>query len=230
MTRLAIEPRYPCPVCHGATMKKARLTDGARSLVLDYCPRCGGVWFELGEVQALRAHGSTSFWSSIARRSEEFRMPCHNCQAMIDRDADTCPACGWSNRLDCPTCGRKLESQMHDGLRLDACKNCKGVWFDHHELEAIWKSALNANAVRVTKPSRRGVAADATTDVLAHTLFFAPDVLFYGAHAAGMALETGAGALMNTPEVVGGAAEAVGEAAASTFDAVLEIISGLFDF
>jgi Zn-finger nucleic acid-binding protein len=226
----AIEARYPCPVCLGATMKKVRLTDRARALVLDYCARCGGVWFELGEVQSLRAHAETSFRSSIAPRTEQFRMPCHSCQAMIDRNADKCPACGWSNRIDCPTCGQKLVPQIHEGLRLDVCNRCKGIWFDHIELEAIWKSALNASSVRAPKRSRGAVGADTTADVLASTLFFAPDILFYGAYSAGMALETGAGALMNAPEAIGGLAEGVGEAAASTFDSVLEIISGIFDF
>ena len=227
---MAIEPRYPCPVCLGATMKKVRLKGSGRSLVLDYCPRCGGVWFELGEVQSLRAHTETSFWSSVAPRAEQFRMPCHSCQAMIDRNADKCPACGWSNRIDCPTCGQKLVPQVHESLRLDVCNKCKGVWFDHIELEAIWKSALKANSVRATKPSKGSVAAGAGADVLAHTLFFAPDVLFYGAYATGMALETGAGALMNAPAAIAGAAEGVGDAASSVFESVVEIISGLFDF
>ncbi len=226
---LAIEPRYPCPVCLGATMKKVRLKRSGRSLLLDYCPRCGGVWFELGEVQSLRTHAQDSFWSSVAPRADQFRMPCHSCQAMIDRNADKCPACGWSNRIDCPTCGRKLAPQVHEGLRLDVCNNCKGVWFDHIELDAIWKSALNANVARATKSSRGAVAAGVGGEVLVNTLFFAPDVLFVGAHAAGMVLETGAGALMHAPEVVGGAAEAIGGAAASVFESVLEIISGIFD-
>jgi Zn-finger nucleic acid-binding protein len=227
---LAIEARYPCPVCLGATMKKVRLKGSGRTLVLDYCPRCGGVWFELGEVQSLRTHMEASFWSTVAPRADQFRMPCHSCQAMIDRNADKCAACGWTNRIDCPTCGKKLAPEIHEGLRLDVCAKCKGVWFDHIELDAIWKSALNANVARGTGPSRRGVAADVGGEVLLNTLFFAPDVLFYGAHAAGMALETGAGAVMNAPEVVGGAAEALGDAAASTFDSVLEILGGIFDF
>jgi Zn-finger nucleic acid-binding protein len=230
MTKLTFEPRYPCPVCLGATMKKARLKGHGRILVLDYCPRCGGVWFELGEVQSLRAHGEGSFWSSVGRRTDQFRMPCHACQAVIDRNADKCPACGWDNRINCPTCGQKLAVEIHEGLRLDVCGTCKGVWFDHIELEEIWRSALSANVVRSTKESRGPIAAGAGADVLANALFFAPDILFYGAYAGGMALETGAGALMNAPEAVGGAAEAVGEAAASTFDAVLEILSGIFDF
>lgn len=225
----AIETRYPCPVCLGATMKKVRLKGGRQTLVLDYCARCGGVWFELGEVQHLRSHAQSSFWTSVAPRADRFQMPCHSCQAMIDRNADKCPACGWSNRIDCPTCGRKLEPQVHEGLRLDVCNKCKGVWFDHIELDAIWKSALSANVAR-KRPSKGAVAADVGGEVLVNTLFFAPDVLFYGAYATGMALETGAGTLMNAPEVVGGAAEAIGGAAASVFDSVLEIISGIFDF
>ena len=44
-----LEARYPCPVCLGVAMTKTPIgRDGA--LVLDHCARCGGVWFDAGEL------------------------------------------------------------------------------------------------------------------------------------------------------------------------------------
>ena len=50
------ETRWPCPVCLGVKMEKTVVgkgEGGPDSLTLDHCARCGGMWFELGEVQRL---------------------------------------------------------------------------------------------------------------------------------------------------------------------------------
>jgi Zn-finger nucleic acid-binding protein len=227
VTRRDLEPRYPCPVCLGATMKKVHIADRSRDVMLDYCPRCGGMWFELGEVQSLRAHPAQSLWSRVERRTEHFRMPCHNCQAIIDRNAAECSACGWKNVLQCPSCDRPMQAETHDGLRLDVCRKCRGVWFDHIELEAIW--AISLTPKRAPAGGRNQLGA---TDVgwgVAEVLVYSPDLLFYGAHASGMLIEGASGALSNAPELLGSAAGAVGDAAGGVFEAIVEIISGIFN-
>ena len=224
MTPRNLEPRYPCPVCLGATMKKVHIADRSKDLTLDYCPRCGGMWFELGEVQRLRSHPAKSLWSQIERKEAPHRMPCHNCQAILDRNAAQCEACGWKNVLECPSCARPLQPETHEGLRLDVCRQCRGVWFDHIELEAIWKLSLRPR--RSQFASRPG-AADVGWGV-ADVLVFSPDLFFYGAHASGMLIEGAAGAITHAPEMVGGAAEAVGDAAGGVFDAIVGIIEGIF--
>jgi Zn-finger nucleic acid-binding protein len=40
-----------CPVCVGARMGQINPRGG---VALDYCERCGGVWFDRGEAAALR--------------------------------------------------------------------------------------------------------------------------------------------------------------------------------
>ena len=36
--------------------------------------------------------------------------------------------------MECPTCDQALESIEIDGLELDSCPSCNGIWFDHDEL------------------------------------------------------------------------------------------------
>jgi Zn-finger nucleic acid-binding protein len=226
-----IEPRYPCPVCLGVRLEKTRV--GARGeLVLDACRRCGGIWFELGEVQRLKRHRPDALWGHVGLRDEVFRMQCHGCHAPMDRNAVSCPACDWKNTIDCPVCQRPMEPQAHEGLRLDACRTCKGVWFDHVELAAIWSLTLAAS--QRGRPRRTGLATAPSTAaedgavVLMHALAYSPDIVLYGARAAGYAVSVSADTLTNAPEAAAGLIGGAGEAAASVFEAILDIISGLF--
>jgi Zn-finger nucleic acid-binding protein len=225
-----LESRYPCPVCLGVRLEKTRV--GARGeLVLDSCRRCGGIWFELGEVQRLKRLRPQTLWDRVRARDEPFRMQCHACHAAMDRNGASCPACDWRNTIDCPVCDHAMEVHTHEGLRLDTCRNCKGVWFDHVELAAIWSLALDRVAARRTTtmtPATMPTAADDGAVVLMHALAYSPEVLFYGARAAGYAVSTSAEALANAPEAAVGLIGGAGEAAASVFESVLDIISGLF--
>jgi Zn-finger nucleic acid-binding protein len=222
-----LEPRYPCPVCLGVRLRKTHI--GTRGeLVLDSCARCGGIWFELGEVQRLKRHRPDALWDRVGLRDQEFRMQCHGCHAAMDRNATACPACSWRNTIDCPVCQRRMEPQTHEGLRLDVCRSCKGVWFDHVELEAIWKVALGAPHRRETSVATTSGAAEDGAVVLAHALAWSPELVLYGAHAAGYAVSASAEVLANAPEAAAGLAAGVGEAAASVFETILEIVGELF--
>ena len=37
----------------------------------------------------------------------------------------------------CPSCGGELVELDRSGVRIDACRNCRGVWLDRGELERI---------------------------------------------------------------------------------------------
>jgi Zn-finger nucleic acid-binding protein len=225
-----LEPRYPCPVCLGVRLEKTRV--GARGeLVLDSCRRCGGIWFELGEVQRLKRLRPQMLWDRVGPRDEPFRMQCHACHAPMDRNAVSCAACEWRNTINCPVCDRAMDVHTHEGLRLDTCRNCRGVWFDHVELAAIWNLALDRVA-RGRTPSASSVSVPAVAEdgavVLTYALAYSPEVVLYGARAAGYAVSASAEALANAPEAAIGLIGGAGEAAASVFETVLDIISGLF--
>lgn len=232
-----ISPHLACPVCLGTTMTKVAVGP-RKELQVDHCRRCGGFWLEHGEVQRLRALKEADLWGAVPRKSEKFRMRCHDCHAIMDRADAACPACGWNNALDCPSCDRPMLAESHAGLRLDVCRECKGVWFDHHELESIWKESFDRSltARGGTAGTAVATAGDVAGDVLLSSIFFAPDLVFYGARAAGQAAMASAelvanlpGAIGAAPEVAAAAVEAAGEAAGSVFEAIVNIIAGIFD-
>ena len=216
-----IETRWPCPVCVGARMDKVHIKDRAGTLTLDACPRCGGLWFERGELGQLSARKPSAIRTQVPEQVDRVRPPCLGCHAPIDRDAEKCEACGRRNALHCPMCDREMDRREHAGLILDFCKHCHGVWFDNAELSAIWRVNLAAASGNLgTRRRMRGThIAAATADGLVEAMFWSPHLVMYGGAAAIEGLGHAAGA---AAEVAGGAAEGV-------FSAVMEIISGLFD-
>jgi hypothetical protein len=120
-----------------------------------------------------------------------------------------------------------MELQTREGLRLDVCRSCKGVWFDRTELAEIWK--LSAAESVATRPRTREGLGDAAGDLLLFdALMYTPDLFILGAHSAGYVVTETAEAVSAIPEVAGGVIEGAGEAAASVFEVVLGIIEGLF--
>ena len=222
-----IETRYPCPVCLGVTMEKVAIGP-AGSLLLDHCRRCGGAWFELGEVQRLKESPPEELWARIAPSGEIHRALCHSCHAPVGRSEPACPSCGHANLLDCPVCQQTMQVGRHEELRLDACARCKGVWFDHHELAAIWKVELGAALDRRRTPGGSGALDDVGTYLLLDSLAWHPGLVFHGVNAAGHLVVAGADAVGNAPEAAVAVVEAAGEAAAGVFETILEIIGEFF--
>jgi Zn-finger nucleic acid-binding protein len=215
-----LETRWPCPVCVGAIMDKIELEGEGNVLTLDHCPRCGGLWFERGEVGQLAARKASSLRPHVPERAERVRAQCIECHTPIDRDAEACEACGRRNALNCPVCDEVMDRRAHAGLILDFCKRCHGVWFDNAELSAIWRVNLAAASANVSR--RRGRGADAvaaTGDVLLEAMFWSPSLVLH----AGVAVGQAAGS------VAGVAGEVVGDAAEGVFSTIMEIIAGLFD-
>jgi len=215
------ERRLPCPVCIGTVMEKLAPVAG-QALVLDACRRCGGVWFDAGEVAALRAAKPEALWARVELKPDAFRMKCHRCQAAFERNKAACPACGWENVLACPACTNRLTTVEKDGLRLDACKRCRGVWFDNTELASIWNSAMTALAGRQGRAPATRTGDNFLFDMVLFSTLTDPYVTVLGAHAIGNV----AGGVA---EVAGGALEATGEAAGSVFGVIADLLGSIFD-
>jgi Zn-finger nucleic acid-binding protein len=224
MTQL--ETRYPCPVCPGATLMKSVVREQPQ-LTIDHCARCGGVWFDYGEVQQLRRSEPKVLWELVAEQPHVHQMQCRECEAFVGRNDEKCAACGRQNQLDCPRCGQSLHVESYGEWRFDACTECRGVWFDRHELTAIWRMELTAAIEARQQRFSAGQNARDGGLVLLDALTFDPWLTFYGLRALSD-VSAGADVLGAVPDVASGAGEVIAEAASSVFETIVEIMGGIF--
>lgn len=212
-------------------MEKIALGRPGKVLVLDHCARCGGIWFERGEAQQLTWHAPAELWKLVPPRAHVLRPPCHGCGTPLDRDHRDCAVCGRANEIACPTCDKPTVRADAQGLTLDICGKCKGVWFDHAELRSIWKLKLD-------ELGRRGDATRSTladgSSLLLESMLWAPDLALLTAHTAATGIANAAGGIGDIASGAAGEAApgfigVVGEAAESVFETITAIVSGLFD-
>jgi Zn-finger nucleic acid-binding protein len=195
------------------------------SLVLDHCRRCGGVWFDAGEVARLRAYPAGELWKRVTAAPLSSRVPCHSCHAPMHRNLDACPACGWRNRIDCPACDVTMERAVRRaGLVADSCRGCGGVWLDHAELAMVWSAAFAAvlPALAEQRASSGGWGMDVPAEA-------AGDLLGGGVELLGHVASAGGEVIAALPQVALGAAEVVAHVAGQIFLAVLKILGGLLE-
>jgi Zn-finger nucleic acid-binding protein len=86
-----LETRWPCPVCVGVLMEKTHIGPRAE-LTLDFCPRCGGLWFDKGEVGHLARREQSIVHHLVLEPRDRVRPPCQGCGAPLDREAEKCAA------------------------------------------------------------------------------------------------------------------------------------------
>ena len=58
--------------------------------------------------------------------------------------------------IDCPVCRAPFTEVLSDGILIDVCPRCNGVWLDRGELEALLRSRRRpADADEVKPPAGR---------------------------------------------------------------------------
>ena len=216
--------RLECPVCPGVMMDQIRPAD---DLPLDVCRRCGGIWFDEGEVSALRGARPQALYALVQLSDEAFRAKCHACGATIKRTDNACSACRRVIRLRCPACRSRLRLVERGNLRLDVCDKCRGIWFDNFELQAIWNTRVLARreAGPLVSVAPRTVHADAFP---VEMLFFLPDLGYVGGLAVEGVVYAADAVVSAAPEIAGAAVEATGSLAGEVFAVIAEIIGGIF--
>lgn len=204
-------------------MQKIDVGAGPGRMVLDGCGRCGGIWFDAGEVDHLRRLGARAVERHITLKQEAYRKRCGSCDASYLRNADRCPACKAPNLLRCPVCSGLLEPVRAGSTKLDGCKKCRGVWFDGVELKEIWNTAL---------VQHRGMRPTTAVDVAANSMdaFLLASLLTPSSPIPGGGLsDLAGGAAAAGAEAGSGLIEGAGDMASSVFDAIANLISGIFD-
>ncbi|MEL7506526.1 MAG: zf-TFIIB domain-containing protein [Cyanobacteria bacterium J06554_1] len=260
MPSSSTEPPYDCPVCTGLPMQKLKITRQHEEvfLTLDCCHRCGGVWFDEGEVQLSQKIQSPKVRQHISQKLRPWMIHCQNCNTLMDRNLEHCGTCGWHNRINCPVCTKVLERKRHKGLTLDICHSCHGVWFDQTELATLWKHSHpeptqsarkqpTANQPKTGEapisPGANYTGVDLVSDTVAqvivegsldavtqenNTLFVATDLV--QGTVESLARITGAAleSVGELPELATVILEVTGEIAGSMTEGLAEVIADLF--
>jgi Zn-finger nucleic acid-binding protein len=228
--------RLECPACVGVAMEAASV---AHDLKVHHCGRCGGTWILQAQAPRLRQVPAAALRATLARR-EDASFLCHDCHSSMERDAEACPSCRWSNTLECPDCGKPMRCESAQGVTVDVCRPCRAVWLDHHELDSLWAvAAAGAVAGSAVGGTLAQTGADAGGFLL-EALWWAPDMVvhtaYYGAQAAGHVIGAGVEAAANAPgmlaampEAASGVAEMASDAAGGVFSLIAEVIAGIFE-
>ncbi len=104
-----------CPRCPSQAMR----LENIGGVSVHFCEKCGGVWLNKGELNALvhPAEGDLEF-CSIDHFAE-------------DRYSDiACPLCPESKMV-------KVNFIHYSDIVMDYCPKCGGIWLDRGELDAI---------------------------------------------------------------------------------------------
>ncbi len=108
-----------CPRCNLATSLQ-RFGDAE----MDVCTHCGGMFLERGELARAAAPTAGDIEYSTVDLDTFEHADLYG--------PTTCPHC-----TDKPTEMRKVEFNIHTGIILDYCENCRGFWLDGRELNRI---------------------------------------------------------------------------------------------
>jgi Zn-finger nucleic acid-binding protein len=84
-----------------------------RSVEVDVCPTCQGIFLDKKEIRTLT--GSSSLNQLLTK--------------YLGLDSDS--------QLVCPNCGGLMDGEDAGDIRVDVCLDCKGVWLDAGELERL---------------------------------------------------------------------------------------------
>ena len=134
-----------CPKCNNDLEKQMLGID--RSIEIDVCPACKGMWFDKGELD--------KFDESVTVNSEL---------------ADFEHVQNQTKVFDCPRCRNKLKTvkpKLMPELELDRCYSCLGFWLDKGELEDVRNMTLKMESEMVkgidpyipSKSSNKGLFA-----------------------------------------------------------------------
>ena len=112
-----------CPICDDVQMFVLEF----ELVEIDYCPQCGGVWLDSGELEMLGERAG-------ALRSGFL--------TALEQQGGKRPTAEGKRR--CPVCRKRLlevQTRPPESIVLDRCPRADGLWFDRGELPAVVRAA-----------------------------------------------------------------------------------------
>lgn len=133
----AVESALRCPYCDGhPPLAVLERYEQQTVTPLRYCNTCYGFW---AAGDALTAGVSSPYDDNPALTAVRGPRRCRACFGHLKPDG-VCAKCGKSlPPLNCPSCGKTMERTERQGVPLDQCVKCMGVWFDTGEIAAVFK-------------------------------------------------------------------------------------------
>ncbi len=113
-----------CPVC-----KEPMIVLELNEVELDYCPSCGGIWLDAGELGLLIEDEKERemLLSSFQKDTEHHEKP-----------------------YKCPICRKKMDKVYvgeNKDVLIDKCPDNDGLWFDKGELKEVISLASEENEI-----------------------------------------------------------------------------------
>jgi Zn-finger nucleic acid-binding protein len=109
-----------CPACRDVEMEKVDV----HSVKVDRCPKCGGTWYDQGELKQLTDREGDGDYQWL--------------NATLWQDADKVDVSEHSRR-QCPTCAVPMASVRYGDppVNIEVCPLCFGIWLDKGEYEKV---------------------------------------------------------------------------------------------
>jgi len=117
-----------CVKCSGELQKVS-----VGGVEVDQCPKCSGIWFDMGELQKVLDQEDLARLREASGRGGQ------------DQKRAGCPRCGGAGNMV------PVTDLHHHGVHIDTCLVCYGQWLDGGELETLRKKGLFKSAARFFK-------------------------------------------------------------------------------
>ena len=133
-----------CPRCF-SELNPAKLSKGLWKVEIDKCESCSGIYLDKGELMTLTGN-----------------RPLHHLTTKhlgIDSGSE----------LLCPSCGSIMDDEHPDGVEIDVCLQCNGVWLDKKELDLLKK--IDPSTLKTLSPEKLAEMYDADQSIPSSGLF-----------------------------------------------------------
>ncbi len=108
---------------HCIRCKQEMKKNNLRGVLVDYCGVCDAVWLDAGELEALQ--------KGMHKPDDEVKKE-HREEVLAERQR------GLELMSHCPKCQEgSIKEKVMDGVIIDFCTKCRGLYFDHGELKQI---------------------------------------------------------------------------------------------
>ncbi len=127
-----------CPRCFSVLNPEA-IRKGIWKVEIDKCTSCSGIYLDKGELMTLTGN-----------------RPLHHLTTRhlgVDSDSE----------LLCPSCGSLMDDEYAEGIEIDVCLQCNGVWLDKNELDQL--KAVDPAKMKSLSPEKLAELYDADQSV-----------------------------------------------------------------